>query len=75
MAKYETENCWCQHCQTNVEAKKRIPNHLLHFGISILTGFWLVVWLYLAANEDKKTWICTNCQNKINPAKEINDGM
>ena len=35
-------------------SKKKKVNHILHFILTILTGFWLIVWILMIVNKKEE---------------------
>lgn len=56
---------YCPKCQTVRLGRRELPNHLLHFLISILTcGLWVLVWAALAIQASFQPYICSVCGTK-----------
>jgi hypothetical protein len=58
---------WCgTHGQ--VLAVGNTPNHILHLLLSIVTGFWLIVWLVLSIRA--RPYRCPQCGEKTQPRQQ-----
>ena len=51
---------FCKQCQSNVLAVRPVPNHILHFLITIFTcGLWVIPWVLMSFKIGG--WKCPNC--------------
>ena len=59
---------FCERCRCPREFNKRRPEHLWHFGLSILTfGIWSVGWLAVIIVNRKRPWRCGICRSAFVP--------
>lgn len=50
---------FCKHCGEQVMVVRQGPNHVLHLILTLITGVWVFVWLWLAIFSGP--WRCTKC--------------
>lgn len=48
----------CAHCGKTTLHARKVPNHLLHFFLSLITCLWVFVW---ALNSRPGPWRCQTC--------------
>ena len=55
---------FCKFCNQIMPANKKVPNHIMHVILTILTyGFWIFVWLiFVLCNEP---FYCEKCKSRI----------
>lgn len=50
---------YCSKCKKQTLHIKQTPNHILHLLLSLVTGFWVIVWILVAINtRDSNCTIC-----------------
>ena len=60
------EHKFCRCCDKIMPANKKVPNHILHFILSILTyGFWIFVWLVLILCNSNEPFYCVRCGSRF----------
>lgn len=52
---------WCKDCKDMTVHIAKDISHGMHFILTLLTGFWLIIWI--AAAVDRK-WMCGDCYAK-----------
>lgn len=61
----KTTGKFCNHCNAQVMAQGRTPNHILHLLLSLVTfGAWIVVWIILTL-ASAGGYRCTKCGNPV----------
>ncbi len=55
---------YCSHCQKNVMALGKTPNHLLHFFLSLFTCVWVIVWILIATGSIGG-YRCSQCGTRV----------
>lgn len=53
------ENGFCPNCKKAQLIEVQKCNHTAHLIGTLLTGFWVIIWIICAAKGTKKT--CTKC--------------
>lgn len=49
---------YCQNCKCSEMHSREPTSHWVHAGLTLLLGFWVVVWVWRYA---VKGWACTKC--------------
>jgi len=59
-----TGGAHCCNCGRDVMTHQNVPNHVLHLLLTIVTGVWLLVWIWLVVfgTADVR---CTVCGHRI----------
>ena len=58
----ELDQRMCRTCNRRVLAVRKLPNHILHLLLSVLTGgSWLVVWVGIVWSSSSEPWRCPWC--------------
>jgi hypothetical protein len=70
---FQERSGYCSHCNKNVLVRAKAPNHVLHLILSIVTGFWLIVWIILCIRV--KEWHCSQCGQRILTSFGDNTGV
>ena len=55
---------YCRYCRLNTLHEREVerPQHVLHFGLTVLCcGWWLPVWIILSLFPKVHPWFCTSC--------------
>lgn len=59
----EYRRLWCETCGEKTKAERRPVNHILHLLLTLCTcGFWLPVWVLIAASS--RPWTCSECGSR-----------
>lgn len=60
------EQRFCKNCNKIMPATKRVPNHVLHFILSFITGgIWLFVWLLVILAAGTEKFKCVQCGKNV----------
>jgi len=56
---------YCPNCQRITLGRREMPNHVLHFLITILTcGLWIFAWGFEIVMAHQRPYLCTTCGTK-----------
>ncbi|TLD71777.1 hypothetical protein FEM03_06465 [Phragmitibacter flavus] len=51
----------CQGCEDVTLHGKPAVRHWLHFGLTLMTGLWLIVWIIVAVQGGDRLQTCLKC--------------
>ena len=56
---------YCKNCEKQTPHVVQKPNHVLHLFLTVFTGFWLIIWIFMTVSSRPQ---CTECGNKKSKA-------
>jgi len=54
---------FCPYCNKNTIVSKRSTSHGVHFILTLITGFWVIVWIMAAISN--RYYRCEQCKHIV----------
>ena len=60
----------CPRCGAARLGRRRRPNHLLHLVLTLLTGLWVLIWIWSAITSESDPYRCVFCGTPLRPRSD-----
>lgn len=54
-------NGYCPNCKASRAFERKDVNHILHAALTLLTCFWIVIWLAAILQNKSESYQCREC--------------